>query len=149
MTSYVSVDLRLLVSSRANHLCEYCLVHERDTYLGCQVDHIISEKHQGLTVAANLAFACAFCNRAKGSDIGSLVLSTGQFTRFFNPRCDQWAEHFILLEAAIQPLTAIGEATVSILQFNEPDRLLERESLLRLGRYPSREAVALLGTKPQ
>lgn len=28
MTSYVSVDLRRLVESRANRLCEYCLLHE-------------------------------------------------------------------------------------------------------------------------
>ena len=47
MTSYVDASLRRLVESRANHLCEYCLIHEDDTYLGCQVDHVIAEKHGG------------------------------------------------------------------------------------------------------
>ena len=28
MTSYVSADLRRSVELRANHLCEYCLIHE-------------------------------------------------------------------------------------------------------------------------
>ena len=42
MTSYVRAELRRLVESRARRLCEYCLIHEDDTYLGCQVDHIIA-----------------------------------------------------------------------------------------------------------
>jgi hypothetical protein len=88
MSSYVSAALRRLVAKRAAYLCEYCLLHEEDTFFGCEVDHIISEKHGGATVAANLAYACAFCNRAKGSDVGSLVWRTGTFSRFFHPRTD-------------------------------------------------------------
>jgi hypothetical protein len=82
MSSYVSAALRRLVALRADFLCEYCLVHEDDTVFGCEVDHIISEKHGGATEAENLAYACAFCNRAKGSDIGSIVPGTGDFVRF-------------------------------------------------------------------
>ncbi len=55
MSSYVSADLRRLVTSRAQSLCEYCLIHEDDTYLGCQVDHVISEKHGGPTELENPA----------------------------------------------------------------------------------------------
>lgn len=144
MTTYVHAELRRLVESRANHLCEYCLIHERDTYLGCQVDHVISEKHGGLTEAANLSYACAFCNRAKGTDVGSLAPSTGEFTRFFNPRIDQWREHFRLRGASIEPLTPIGEVTARILAFNLAERQLEREALLQIGAYPPREAAPLL-----
>ena len=96
MSSYVSTALRRLVDARADALCEYCLVHEDDTVFGCEVDHIISEKHGGATEAENLAYACAFCNRAKGSDIGSIVQGTGTYVRFFHPRIDRWAEHFTL-----------------------------------------------------
>ena len=105
MTSYVSAELKRLVESRANHLCEYCLIHSSDTYLSCQVDHIISKKHGGLTEAEILAYACAFCNRAKGSDVGSIVLSTGEFTRFFNPHADHWGNHFSLESALIKAQT--------------------------------------------
>src|SRR5919199_3730865 len=101
MSSYVSAELRRLVAQRANGLCEYCLIHESDTFLGCQVDHVISEKHGGTTELDNLAYACTFCNRAKGTDVGSIVRSTGIFCRFFNPRLDQWAEHFELDGARI------------------------------------------------
>jgi 5-methylcytosine-specific restriction endonuclease McrA len=95
MSSYVTAELRRLVVERARGLCEYCLLHESDTYLGCQVDHVISDKHGGATVAENLALACAFCNRAKGSDVGSLT-AVGTFSRFFNPRTDIWTDHFAL-----------------------------------------------------
>ena len=63
--TYINVALRQLVIRRANGLCEYCLIHEDDTYFGCQVDHIISEKHGGPTEEGNLAYACSFCNRNK------------------------------------------------------------------------------------
>lgn len=71
MSSYVPVALRRLVSQRARGLCEYCLIDETDTFFGCEVEHIIAEKHGGTTTADNLAMACLFCNRFKGSDIAS------------------------------------------------------------------------------
>ena len=140
MSSYVSADLRRLVVSRAGGLCEYCLIDEADTFLGCQVDHVISEKHGGSTEAQNLAYACTFCNRAKGSDIGSIAQSTRAFTRFFDPRRDHWGDHFRLRGARIEPRTPVGEATVRVLGFNEAERVLERRALLTMGRYPPERA---------
>jgi hypothetical protein len=124
------------VASRAELLCEYCLIHESDTYLGCQVDHIISEKHGGPTGPANLAFACAWCNRAKGSDIASLTARTKRLVRLFNPRTDRWSDHFQLVGSWIEWHTAVGEVTVRLLQLNDLHRLQEREALRATGRYP-------------
>ncbi|PKO23231.1 MAG: HNH endonuclease [Chloroflexi bacterium HGW-Chloroflexi-1] len=140
MSSYISDGLRELVARRAEHLCEYCLIHEDDTHFGCQVDHIISVKHGGPTTAENLAYACAFCNRQKGSDVGS-VWETGEFTRFLNPRTDHWADHFRLDGVVIKPLTKIGEVTARILDFNNTNRLLERQELIDLGRYSPAPAL--------
>jgi HNH endonuclease len=42
-----SPGLRWFVATRADHLCEYCLIHAEDTFVGCHIDHIISEKHGG------------------------------------------------------------------------------------------------------
>jgi uncharacterized Zn-finger protein len=47
---------------------------------------IIAEKHRGTTEAENLALACPYCNRAKGTDLGSIDPETGKLTPFFNPR---------------------------------------------------------------
>jgi 5-methylcytosine-specific restriction endonuclease McrA len=62
---YINAELRELVASRANFVCEYCLVSEEDLYFGCQVEHIISRKHSGRSEPENLAYACVFCNRYK------------------------------------------------------------------------------------
>lgn len=87
MGRWISAELRQVVASRANSSCEYCLIPETETFYGCEVDHIISLKHSGATELDNLAYACAICNRAKGTDIGS-ISPTGELIRFFNPRID-------------------------------------------------------------
>jgi hypothetical protein len=144
-TTYISAELRRLVVARADSLCEYCLVHEEDTFFGCEVDHVISEKHGGPTEADNLAYACLICNRNKGSDVGSVLppLASGVFVRFFNPRTDLWSNHFGLEEGdgiSIRPLTEVGQVTARILGFNSAERLLERQALRDAGRYPTTEA---------
>ena len=142
MSSYINTALRRLVATRSEYLVEYCLIHEEDTFFGCEIDHIISEKHGGQTEADNLAYACTFCNRSKGSDVGSIVQRTGVFVRFFNPRSDLWAEHFVLDGATIVPLSDTGEVTARVLDFNNDQRLIERHTLQTLGRYPSAAALA-------
>jgi hypothetical protein len=137
MTSFIPGGLRRIVAERAEYLCEYCLLHEEDTHFGCQIDHVISEKHGGPTADSNLAYACIFCNRFKGSDIASVSRRTGRLCRLFNPRTDHWAEHFKLNGTSIHGVSEIGEVTVELLGFNQYDRLTERELLIELGRYPS------------
>jgi HNH endonuclease len=119
-------------------------VHEDDAYFGSQVDHVISEKHGGATNADNLAYACTPCNHNKGSDVGSIVLllDSGIFCRFFNPRTDRWNHHFALGADGITiiDLSDIGAVTSRILDFNGAERILEREALREVSRYPSEEA---------
>ncbi len=118
-------------------------------FFGCEVDHIISEKHGGGSTAENLAYACLACNRNKGSDISSIVPGTRELVRLFNPRTDRWADHFRLDMDGITivPLTQIGEATSRILRFNDGERLLEREALRIMGRYPTEPAAKRISPK--
>ena len=146
MSSYISPETRKTVASRANFVCEYCLIAEADAYFRFQIEHIISRKHSGSSELENLALACVFCNRYKGSDIASLKPETDELVRFHNPRTMRWREHFRLDGVFIEPLTDIGEATVRILQMNHDDQILERQVLSRRGRYPS-EAALLLTTE--
>jgi hypothetical protein len=140
MSKLISDELRRLVASRAGYLCEYCLIHEEDTFFGCEIDHITSLKHGGPTEAENLAFSCLICNRRKGTDLGSILEPGGVLIRFFNPRRDSWKDHFRLNGYIIHPLTEIGEVTERILGFNTPERILERETLIAVGRYPAKMA---------
>ena len=135
--TYISVESRSIIAERAGHRCEYCHIHNSDTFFGCEVDHIISKKHGGSNDLENLAYSCLYCNRHKGTDIGSIHPGTGKLTRFFNPRKDSWRKHFHLNGVTIEPLTSVGEVTARLLGFNEPERLLEREALIAIGAYPA------------
>lgn len=132
----VPARLRSLIIARSLQSCEYCLVHSDYTAFAHEIDHILARKHGGTTDADNLAYACAQCNRFKGSDIAAPDPETGQITALFNPRTMAWEEHFRLDGPRIVPLTATGRATERLLQLNQIDRLLLRKELLAKGRYP-------------
>ena len=135
MTSYIPAALRQLVGDRAAGRCEYCHFPQDAAFLAFAIDHVIAEKHGGPTAAENLALACVFCNSFKGTDLGSLDPVTGRLTPFFNPRTQQWQEHFRIEEGRIEPLTAEGRVTVIILRMNDLDRVEERLVLIQAGRY--------------
>lgn len=134
--TYIPTEVRTLVIARARESCEYCLVHADYAALVHEIDHIIAEKHGGTTEADNLAYACAQCNRFKGSDIATLDPHTGQVELLFHPRKQHWPGHFHLDGAVIVPLSPTGRATERLLQLNHIDRILLRRELLRAGRYP-------------
>jgi hypothetical protein len=76
-STYVSAALRRLVIARARSACEYCLIHDDDTFHGCQVDHVVSEKHGGPTEESNLALACSVCNRRAPEHSVALAIIAG------------------------------------------------------------------------
>ncbi len=128
---------RQQVEARAGGRCEYCLIHQSDASLPHEVDHIISRKHGGPTRIENLAYACYLCNRYKGSDIASLDPATRELVRLFHPRQDRWEEHFRIVGPTLEPLTPIGAATARLLRLNGAARVVERQLLQSLARYPS------------
>ncbi len=48
----------------------------------------------------------------------------------------QWSDRFCLEGGTILPLTPEGRVTAKILQFNLQERVIEREQLISIGRYP-------------
>ncbi len=125
-----------MVQSRAFGRCEYCLLTQEDAGLPHEIDHVISRKHGGTSEPENLAFACYLCNRYKGSDIASIHPGTGELVRLFHPRQDRWPEHFRITGPILEPLTSIGAATSQLLRLNVTDRVVERQLLQSLDRYP-------------
>jgi hypothetical protein len=136
MSQRVPAALRRLVQKRANSRCEYCLIGEEDAHYSHRPDHVIAYKHRGPASEENLAWACYLCNLLKGSDIASVDMESGLIVRLFNPRTDDWVEHFLLTSGRIVPLTAIGRVTEYLLQFNQPQTVQERQWLIEAGRYP-------------
>jgi HNH endonuclease len=130
-TLYIPAELRRLIYARARGRCEYCLMPDLASFAAHEIDHIIAQKHGGLTVADNLALACAFCNRRKSSDLAAIDPITGEIVRLFHPRLHHWDEHFRWDNAQITAMTPIGRATINLLQLNLSTRLQEREYLMR------------------
>jgi len=60
----------------------------------------------------------------------------GVIVPLFNPREQDWGEHFVLAGARIIRQTQMGRATEALLGLNDPARLLERQRLIAADRYP-------------
>lgn len=132
----IPAELRKLVIDRASGRCEYCLIHQDFSIYTLEVDHIIAVKHGGETTADNLALSCLSCNRHKGSDFATIDQVTKEIVPLFNPRRQVWDEHFYIEHARIEGKTQIGQGTARLLQFNIPNRLLQRQVLMNQGQYP-------------
>lgn len=131
-TTYISAELRRSVSERAGNCCEYCRQPAPARFLlPHELDHVIAEKHGGLTEFDNLAFTCWRCNRHKGTDLGSFDPLTGQFSFLFNPRTQNWAEHFAFVRGTLAGLTAEGRTTIKLLQLNSSERTAEQRRWLK------------------
>jgi hypothetical protein len=101
-----------------------------------EIDHIIARKHGGRTQLSNLALACYYCNTYKGPNVAGVAPDTGEIVRLFNPRRDEWNEHFVWVGVELQGKTNIGEATIAVLKINHPEFVAMREALLDEGSFP-------------
>ncbi len=136
---HIPETLQRQVRARAHGCCEYCLLPDEMAYVLHEPDHIIAEKHGGATTLENLAWACATCNRYKGTDLSSLDPMTGHIVALYHPRRQRWGRHFRLNGARIEPLTAAGRVTERLLRLNDQWRINERLALMSLGQYPPGE----------
>ncbi len=131
----ISAALRREVRERAGERCEYCLLAESEAFFPHEPDHLTALKHGGATTSSNLALACFDCNRFKGSDIASVDTVTGELIALFNPRIQQWSDHFEISGGAIIPLTSVGRVTEKLLRFNLSSRVEVRERSVAAEEY--------------
>jgi hypothetical protein len=124
-----------LVWQRASHCCEYCQMPQEYDQAPFEIDHIISGKHGGPTVAGNLALSCFYCNSFKGSDISSRDFQTRKLTPLFNPRRHKWGRHFRWDGPYLIGRTPIGRVTIALFHINDPFRVELRESLMEEGLF--------------
>jgi hypothetical protein len=128
--------LRDQVWQRADSRCEYCQMPQAFIDVTHEVDHIIAEKHRGLTKIDNLGLACFPCNNHKGPNIAGIDPVTEQVTRLFHPRLDEWSEHFAWRGSQLWGLTSIGRTTIDVLAINLRHRIQLRQALLEEGVFP-------------
>jgi hypothetical protein len=116
--------IKAFVRNRAGNRCEYCHLHQDDSPLAqLHVEHVIPKKHGGSDEAENLALACIDCNLHKSSNLTGIDPESGELTRLFHPRSDQWSEHFEWQGIILAGLTAVGRTTIQVLNMNSDDQL--------------------------
>lgn len=121
---------RELIRKRANYLCEYCHSPEQISATRFTVDHIVPRSLDGSDDLNNLALACRRCNERRYNFVAGYDSVTSAITPIFNPRLQQWNEHFIWSAdgTTIIGNTPTGRATVSRLDLND-SRYLEKDSI--------------------
>ena len=130
----MNAQTRQLVVRQAKDCCEYCAIAQfLVPFHTFHVEHIIAKQHGGDDSVENLCLSCDRCNAYKGPNLTSIDSETGAIVTLFHPRRDKWQDHFILRGAEIVGLTAIGHATIRLLNMNDHWRLALRTELITLG----------------
>ena len=133
----MNAALREFVRQRASGRCEYCLLPQAAApFFAFHMEHIRAQQHGGQDVELNLALACPDCNAFKGPNLTSVDSHTDAVVLLFNPRNQDWDDHFVRQEALILGVTPTGRATVDLLNFNEVERVEMRVELLANGEWP-------------
>jgi hypothetical protein len=118
----IPVSVAVIVRGRAGGRCEYCLTSEELSGVRCQIDHITPRSREGESTADDLCVACLACNGHKHVRTHATDPESGAEVPLFDPRQQQWREHFTWNEEGtkILGLTPTGRATVVALEMNDP-----------------------------
>jgi hypothetical protein len=123
---------REFIRQRAGYACEYCRIPQAATPLiSFHIEHVTAKQHGGTDNPDDLALACDRCNAYKGPNLTTIDQETGDIVALYHPRRDKWAEHFTLRGYVIVGLTAVGRATVRLLNMNSPRRVELRAEWLK------------------
>ena len=127
------------VRETAQNRCGYCLSPQHLVMARLEIEHIVPLAKGGTGEEINLWLACPICNRHKSDKTEALDPLTEQVVSLFNPRTQNWFEHFKWSEDGLQiiGLTATGRATVIALQLStDPDALTVRSHWVLAGWHP-------------
>lgn len=138
--TYIPKLLRDQVRREARNRCGYCLIQQEIVGIQLHVEHILPEAAGGETVLENLWLACSECNNHKGAQVDAVDPHSNERVALFNPRLQQWTEHFRWSEdgAQIIGISATGRATVTALDLNQPFMLIARRRWVLVGWHPPR-----------
>lgn len=134
----LATQLRELVRQRAAYLCEYCKTNERWQYVRFTIDHVVPVRAGGSDAFENLALACFHCNRRKSNRQTAIDPVTSEEVRLFNPREDDWLNHFSWSSDGLEILarTAAARATIELLEMNRARIVEIRRADTVAGRHP-------------
>lgn len=123
---------------QAGARCGYCLTTEALLGMSMEFEHLMPLAAGGQTVEENLWLSCRRCNQFKGTQTHALDPLTGERVVLFNPRLQNWSEHFRWNEdgTEIMGITPEGRATVVALKLNRPVAVVTRRLWVTAGWWP-------------
>ena len=134
----ISSAIEALVRQRAGERCEYCRSPEDFSPDTFSIEHIYPRALGGTSEEDNLAFSCQGCNGVKGVRVEAFDAATSAFVPLFHPRRNLWNDHFRWSADSLQVegISAIGRATMELLQLNRRGVVNLRRVLIRDDNHP-------------
>jgi hypothetical protein len=133
-----SKQIRQQVWERAAFRCEYCQSSMRLTGMPLVIDHVQPQTLGGSDELSNLAAACYRCNEFKGLRVSGIDPETSTTAALYNPRLQEWSDHFAWNELGIcvVGLTPVGRVSVAVLRLNNDDIVAARGIWVQWGWHP-------------
>lgn len=135
----VTAETRRLVIARAGARCEYCRMHDSLQGATFHVEHIVPRSTGGTDDVTNLAWACPSCNLHKSDRVSVGWSGSSDIVALFNPRLNEWAEHFDWDDYSLIGKTVCGKATIEALCLNTQRRQKIRQAEQLFGLFPPEE----------
>lgn len=137
--SKIAEKLKAKIRRQANNRCGYCLLPQSLNPGQLEIEHILPTAKGGTDEQENLWLACRLCNGYKGVQTEVFDQETNKTVALFNPRKQNWYEHFKWENERIIGKTACGRATVKALKLNNEIILPVRKRWIEANWFPPRE----------
>lgn len=139
--SKISDELRKKVAKAANFRCGYCRMPQAILPMPLEIEHIVPLALGGTDDEENLWLACRACSSFKHAKTHGFDQETNQEVRLFNPRTQDWQEHFEFDSGTGEIIgkTSCGRATVNALRMNNEQAVSARLHWVKAGWYPPKD----------
>ncbi|MFN8372091.1 MAG: HNH endonuclease [Anaerolineae bacterium] len=140
MSSIPQVTRQRLME-QARYRCGYCQAQQQYLNLTLEIEHIQPQAKGGTDEETNLWIACRACNSHKGEQTHALDPITNRLIALFNPRLQNWHEHFTWSDdkTLIIGVTPCGRATIEALQMNHKLAVEVRGHWVHVGWHPPKD----------
>ncbi len=139
---YIPTDVDRRVRAAARNRCGYCLSPQHLVMARLEIEHIVPLAAGGANDESNLWLSCPICNGHKSDKTTGRDPETGATLPLFNPRLQNWFEHFRWTEDGLRVvgLTPVGRATVAALHLSDdPDAIEVRSYWVLAGWHPPKD----------
>jgi hypothetical protein len=134
--SEISKILEAKIRQQSKNRCGYCLLPQKLISYKLEIEHIFPKFLGGENIEENLWLACRRCNLIKGVKTHGFDTVTFEIVKLFNPRNQNWTEHFDWDKTRIIGKTPCGRATIDALELNNEIHLKPREFWKLTGIFP-------------